>query len=248
MISKITSLLGLMMSLKIGSTMGPKMRKKTIFPGLKAMLALGVMMLAGCATSGNGPFVAAETAEAAEKLTVAAVRQQPNVHAQSEVQWGGVVNQVENREGATWIEVIERPLNSNGHPVTSSLSGGRFLAVVPGFLDPTDYRKGRAITISGNIQGIDIRPFGDTAYDYPKVSVTDHQLWVPNNRRLARRGGYYHPHLGKVSLGIGFGRRSSLGIGFGFGHKGFGRFGHRGFGHRGYGRGGFGRGRFIRRH
>ena len=132
------------------------------------------------------------------------------MHAQSEVQWGGVVNQVENREGATWIEVIERPLNSNGQPVTSSLSGGRFLAVVPGFLDPTDYRKGRAITVSGNIQGIDIRPFGDTSYDYPKVSVADHQLWVPNNRRLARRGGYYHPHLGKVSLGIGFGRRSSL--------------------------------------
>jgi len=85
---------------------------------------MGVMMLAGCATSGNGPFVAAETAEPADKLTVSAVRQQPNVHAQSEIQWGGIVNQVENREGATWIEVIERPLNSNGQPVTSSLSGG----------------------------------------------------------------------------------------------------------------------------
>jgi len=225
---------------------------KRVFPGLKATLVLGVMMLAGCATSGNGPFVAAETAEPADKLTVSAVRQQPNVHAQSEIQWGGIVNQVENREGATWIEVIERPLNSNGQPVTSSLSGGRFLAVVPGFLDPADYRKGQAITVSGNIQGIDIRPIGDTTYDYPRVNVADHQLWVPNNRRFARRGGYYKPYYGNVSLGIGLGRRSSLGIGFGrgFGHRGFGHkgFGHKGFGRRGFGRGGFGRGRFIRRH
>ena len=201
-----------------------------VLPGLKALLAVGVMLLAGCATSGNRAFVAAEKEAAPDVLTVAAVRQQPQVHAQSEVECGGVVAQVENREGATWIEAIERPLNSIGQPIPSNLSGGRFLAVVPGFLDPADYREGRAITVAGNIEGIDVRPLGGTAYDYPKVSVVDHQLWIPNTQRLARRGHYYRPYLGNVRLGIGFGRRSSIGFGFGFGHKGFGRFGHRGFG------------------
>ncbi len=216
-----------------------------LFSGLKVTLILGVMMLAGCATSGNRSFTAAENESATDLPTVASVRQQPQVHAQSEVEWGGVVAQVENREDATWIEVIERPLNRNGQPVTSSLSGGRFLAVVPGFLDPADYRQGRAITVAGNIQGIDVRPLGETAYDYPKVNVVDHQLWVPNDRRYVRRGGHYKPYLGNVSLGIGLGRRSSIGFGFGFGHKGL-RFGHSRFGHRGFGRAGFGRGRFVR--
>ena len=221
-----------------------RLYKNNVLSCLKAALAGCVLMLAGCATSGNGPFVAAEQVEAEEdRLTVAAVRQQPQVHEQSEVQWGGVVAQVENRENATWIEVIERPLNSNGQPVVSNLSGGRFLAVVPGFLDPADYREGLGITVSGNIQGINVRPIGDTTYDYPRVSVADHQLWIPNNRTLARRGHHYRPYLGNVSLGIGFGRRSSLGFGFGFN-----RFGHRGFGHKGFGRSRFGRGRFIRRH
>ena len=215
-----------------------------VLPGLKVLLAVGVMMLAGCATSGNRAFVPAEKVEASEVLTVSAVRQQPQVHAQSEVEWGGVVARVENREGATWIEVIERPLNNSGQPIPSNLSGGRFLAVVPGFLDPADYREGLAITVAGNIDGIDVRPLGETTYDYPKVSVVDHQLWIPNSRRLARRGHYYRPYLSNVSLGFGLGRRSSLGFGFGFGgHKGFSR---RGFGHRGFGRSGFGRGGFVR--
>ena len=126
--------------------------------------------------------------------------------------------------------------------MTSSLSGGRFLAVVPGFLDPVDYRQGQAITVSGSIDGIDVRPLGETAYDYPKVSVVDHQLWVPNNRRFARRG-HYRPYLGNVSLGLGFGfNRGFIGI-----NKGFSRFGRRGFGRSGFSRGrGFGRGRFVR--
>ena len=223
---------------------------KTVFSGLKKFsLVAGIMMLAGCATSGNGPFVAAEKVQAEDEtaVTVANVRQQPQVHAQSEVQWGGIVAQVENREGATWIEVIERPLNDNGQPLVSSLSGGRFLAVIPNFLDPTDYREGRAITVAGSIDGIDVRPLGETSYDYPKVDVSDHQLWVPNTR-FARRGhGYYKPYLGNVSLGIGLGRRSSLGLGFGV-NKGFSRFGHRGFGRRGFGRGRFVGGRIGRRH
>ena len=133
-----------------------RLPRNTLFSGLKLSLALGVMMLAGCATSGNtnSPLIAAESVETPARLTVANVRQQPEVHAKSEVQWGGIVAQVENREKATWIEVIERPLNSDGQPVTSSLSGGRFLAVVPGFLDPVDYRQGQPITVSGSIDGI----------------------------------------------------------------------------------------------
>ena len=45
------------------------------------------------------------------------------------VRWGGAIASVENRRDETWIEIVERPLNTDK-------SAGRFLARVDGFLDP----------------------------------------------------------------------------------------------------------------
>ena len=47
-----------------------RLYKNNVLSGLKAALAGSVLMLAGCATSGNGPFVAAEQVEAEEDLSL----------------------------------------------------------------------------------------------------------------------------------------------------------------------------------
>ena len=210
-------------------------------------LALAAMVLTGCATSGR-TLQPVETSANDGELSIAEVRNNPQAAEQSEIAWGGVVAGIENREDATWIEVIERPLNRNGQPDLSSRSGGRFLAVVPEFLDPADYRTGLAITVTGNIQGIDTRPIGETSYDYTKVNVVNHQLWLPSSRVAGRRG-YYSPYRGSVSVGFGSRRGFGFGLsrGFGFGHGKFGGFHGRKFGRAGrFGRG-FGR-RGFRRH
>ena len=216
--------------------------RKTIFPAL----ALSALVLTGCATSGRTALQPAEASSSEGPLNITTVRQEPAAHELSEVAWGGVVAGIENRQDATWIEVIERPLNRKGQPDTTSRSGGRFLAVVPEFLDPADYRTGLAITVVGNIQGTDTRPIGEASYDYTKVSVVEHQLWLPSTR-LAGRRGYYSPYRGKLSVGFGSRRGFGFGFsrGFGFGHGKFGGFHGRKFGRAG--RFGSGR-RGFRRH
>lgn len=209
-------------------------------------LGLAALLLTGCATlPGQDSIQSADGLSGNDQsVKLSSVRQNPDAFSQSEVKWGGEVQKVENRDNKTFIEVVERPLNRSGRPQLGSLSRGRFIAVVPDFLEPTDYRVGRAITVSGNISGVQQGTIGATEYEYPEVAVVDHQLWLPANTARARRGSYSSPYRGSFSIGLGLGSHKSLG--FGYRHRGFrssrgyySRFGHnryRGF-NRGFKRG-----------
>ena len=202
-------------------------------------------ILSGCATAPAEPQI--EETDTATK--VSAVRQQPEQHQDSEVVWGGSVIGIDNRAEETWIEIIERPLHRSGIPVVRDKSAGRFLAVVPGFLDPLEYSNGRSITINGIVSGSETRKIAEADYNYPIVAVVDHQLWSEaearaignrySGRKAYPRYGHSFPHFSK--FGISYGSRRGLGLGFSFGHG----FGHGGFkggfksGFRGRHRGGF---------
>ena len=238
--------------MKLPSISLNRIRKMTL-----PALVLAMMVTTGCATRASDRVSAddAKTQAVANGPSVENVLKEPGAHQKSSVQWGGTVVSVENRDEATWLEVVEKALDEDGRPNTSRLSGGRFLAVVPEFLDPTDFRPGREVTISGNVDGSDTRKIGGADFDYPKVVVAEIQLWLAEgNTQLARSKSrfYYSPFVSKFS--IGFGSRRGFRGGFGFsGRSGFrSRSGFRGrsgfsrgrsFGHRG----GF-RGRGGRRH
>lgn len=233
-----------MKSLHTTTTKDPVLLGRTLCLGLLALL------LTGCATvSGQSAYRAAERGGNGERaLDIAAVRQDPQTHIQSEVRWGGVIQALENRDGETWIEVIERPLSRNGQPQANGLSNGRFFAVAPNFLDPADYRAGRAVTVSGNIIGLEAGTIGDTEYEFPKVAVLDHTLWLPATARASRRQPYYSPFRGSFSVGVGVGAFKSLRFGYrnrGFRSYGGGFYNRHRFGHRKYR--GFSRSGFRRR-
>jgi len=161
---------------------------RNIRTALLPALVLATMVTTGCATvASNQSSSTSQQAANPDGPNVSTVLESPESHQKSSVRWGGTVVAVENRENATWIEVVERPLNREGRPVDSRLSNGRFLAIVPEFLDPADYRSGRAITVSGSIDGSDTRKIGDAAYDYPKVVVADHQLWTTGSQQIFNR-------------------------------------------------------------
>ena len=110
---------------------------------LVPLLAFAVI-LSGCATGPSEQSIG-QTDNATK---VSAVREQPELHENAEVTWGGSVIGIENREDETWVEIIDRPLHQSGLPDLRDNSTGRFIAVVPGFLDPLEYTKGRSITIT----------------------------------------------------------------------------------------------------
>ena len=210
---------------------------------------LGILaLLAGCTTVATVPQ-GSQTGVS----QVSDVSEQPELHQDAEVTWGGTVVSVENRSDETWIEIIERPLRKDGLPDIRENSHGRFLAVVPGFLDPLDYSNGRAITVTGAIDGKETRKISAADYTYPVVAVADHRLWSAaqtrsNRHRYSSRirypyGYYNYPYRSRVS--ISFGHYFGHGFGFSRGH----RHGIRGVRH---GRFGFGRssrghkgGRFV---
>lgn len=109
------------------------------------------------------------------------------------VRWGGTIAEIENRKAETWIEIVERPLDDDGEPRAGAVTRGRFLARVPEFLDPSEYAKGRLLTVSGVLDENVIRNIGEFPYTFPVVKVDTHYLW-PRREARARRNIEPYPY------------------------------------------------------
>ncbi len=141
------------------------------------------LLLAGCASD-----VPKSISEApAIEITHAQALAQADALKGREVRWGGAIARIDNRKEETWVEIVERPLTSDGEPGYSNSRGGRFIAVVEGFLDPAIYAPNRLITVAGTLDGVTTRSIGEFPYRYPLVKVGTFYLWP----RLPRH--YYYP-------------------------------------------------------
>jgi outer membrane lipoprotein len=107
-----------------------------------------------------------------------------------QVRWGGVILETENREKSTWVTLLALPLSKGGRPNVSDNSPGRFIAMVPDFLDPKLYSKDRRLTVTGTVSGSETRKVGEFSYSYPLVAVEYYYLW-PVETQLPR--GYRDP-------------------------------------------------------
>lgn len=96
------------------------------------------------------------------------------------------------RDGNTYIEVVQKPANRSGRPLSTDETAGRFMAVSKEFLDPAIFRPGRPVTIVGEVIGDSVKPLGEMTYRYPLLKTEAIHLWEPS----------YEP---RVSLGLGFG-------------------------------------------
>ncbi len=170
------------------------------------------LLLAGCAApvppALRSPGITRTTVEAARSHVVP-----PGV----KVRWGGVISHVTNAPHATWLQIISLPLREDGRPHRSLRSDGRFLARIPGFLDPDLYAVGREVTVVGTFTGFKRAPIGKYAYDFPVVTATARYLWAP---RPEVRYEYVEPWpawgwMGPVWMGPGW--RMGWGWGWGWG-------------------------------
>jgi len=99
--------------------------------------------------------------------------------------WGGeIVQTVNQKDGTTLVEVFQRPLGWRGEPKGTRASEGRFLILAEKYLDAYIFRRGRKITVAGEIQGEKIRPIGEMDYRYPLLLSKEIYLWEEY---------YYHP-------------------------------------------------------
>ena len=108
------------------------------------------------------------------------------------VRWGGTIASVENKKTETWLEIVERPLQDEGRPLSNGASAGRFIARAQGFLDPDEYAPGRTLTVAGTLTENIARSIGEHPYTFAVVQASEHYLWPRVQRRQAAPA-YYDP-------------------------------------------------------
>jgi outer membrane lipoprotein len=119
---------------------------------------------------------------------VAAVRDDTAAYEARRVRWGGVILTTDNRASTTRLTILARPLDSHGRPEDGDDSGGRFIAIVDRFLEPSVYAKERKITLSGTLLHARTGKVGEFAYTYPVVQAETVYLWP---KEIPVPAGYY---------------------------------------------------------
>jgi outer membrane lipoprotein len=128
-------------------------------------------------------------------LTFRQVSQNPDAYTGKMVIWGGEIIETTNQsDGKTLIELFQRPLGVRDEPRETLPSEGRFLVLAGDYLDPYEFRRGRKITVAGEILGHRTKPIGQMEYRYPLLSSKQIYLWpVYYYSYPMYPYGYYNP-------------------------------------------------------
>lgn len=114
----------------------------------------------------------------------------------TDVMWGGMIVEVANRERSTEVEILAYPIDARQRPLPDRASEGRFIAVLPGFVEPLDYPQGRFVTLRGRLLGTREGSIRQRPYVYPLVGVQAAHVWPRDFRTDGPR----------ISVGIGISR------------------------------------------
>jgi outer membrane lipoprotein len=169
------------MSASIRNPESENMRAKYAVPALVAA------MLAACATVPaplQGQFSPVTPRDAAA-----------NGGQGASVRWGGEIINVDPRADQTCFEILARELDATARPVSRDPSAGRFLACRAGFYDPEEFKRGRDITVIGQLNGSERAKVGEFDYTYPRVAADAVYLW-PKRTYYAGSPYYYDPWYG----------------------------------------------------
>ncbi|MEN6620416.1 MAG: Slp family lipoprotein [Smithella sp.] len=166
-----------------------------------------IVCLAGI-ISACAPVISQKTMDIADKsISFSALQENPDNFKGKTVILGGQIITTTVKENETWIEVLQKPLDSRQKPLNTDKSLGRFLARFRGFLDPSIYASGRKLTVAGIVEGKIIKPLKELNYTYPVLFVQEYYLWKPDDAYIAPRFG--------VGIGVGTGSYGG-GMGMGF--------------------------------
>ena len=122
------------------------------------------------------------------------VQQSADRYSGSEVVWGGRITAVTNREQTTEVEVIGYPLDRDQQPVPDAPTVGRFIMVLPDFVEPLDYPVGRHLSVVGIVSGTRPGHVVEREYLYPLLRAREIKVWP---------WGFMFDKKPRVSIGVG---------------------------------------------
>lgn len=154
---------------------------------------IAMLLLAACA-----PAPIYKTTSAVITAEPAQVAQTPEHFSHGAVIWGGRIVQVQVFSDHTEIELLAYPLDSSQRPRANDRGNGRFIAIMPGFVEPLDYPAGALMTVSGKLHGSRAGKVGEANYVFPLVAVDQSHVWTAAEMAQGRNNF----HFG-VGLGVG---------------------------------------------
>lgn len=125
----------------------------------------------------------------------------PDAYIGKKVMLGGVIVRTNNYEEGSEIEVIQKELDHTDYPEYGDYSGGRFIFIYKGFLEPEIYAEERKVTGAGRIVGVREGRVGEKVYQFPLIEVEELKLWE-------NADNYYYPYYYPYyfgSYGYGYG-------------------------------------------
>lgn len=152
----------------------------------------GLLLLAGCAAN---PVYSPDWADST--VTPRQVAVAPEQVGDARVIWGGRIIGVENKADHTEVEVLAYPLDKDQKPASNDTGDGRFLAVLPGYVEPLDYPIDGWVTLQGHIEGVRSGRVGEAPYVFPLLKVRAAHVW--SREELQKRSNVHF----NVGVGVG---------------------------------------------
>lgn len=140
------------------------------------LLAAG-LWVAGCAPT----FPRQITDRVDRHITFKELKADPEKLKGTWLMLGGVIVSSRNAKEGTYIEIMQKPLESDGRPVDTDETEGRFLVQSEEYLDSAVYHRGRVITVVGEVAGQKTMPLDETTYQYPLLAAKAMHLWTPSS-------------------------------------------------------------------
>jgi outer membrane lipoprotein len=103
----------------------------------------------------------------------------PERYHAGDVIWGGRIIEVRNGAEASELLILAYPLDIGQRPRPKEGSYGRFVAVLPGYVESFDYPQGRFISVVGRIDGARAETVDGHDDLYPWVQAETVHLWPP---------------------------------------------------------------------
>lgn len=130
--------------------------------------------LAGCAAT---PVVQPRNTPIATMPHDVAV--EPERYSGGTVIWGGMILKTANLEDHTEVTVLGYPLDGGQRPLIRAPTQGRFIIVLPGYVESHDYPQGRYLTLEGDLAGTRVGQVEQHDYVFPLVRAGHVHVW-PN--------------------------------------------------------------------
>ena len=141
--------------------------------------SFGIIGLIVFATACTSAIPKESLKEVDPEITFQSLIKDPEKYAGKVILAGGQIVSTTMREGESWVEVLQQPLDGKQRPQNTDVSYGRFLIRFEGFLDPEIYAAGRRITVLGKVAGKKVQILKEMEYTYPALLPRQHYLWKP---------------------------------------------------------------------